>query len=44
MMGLVIIGLVMRPRGHVLRILSWISVGLVAAYVINAALAYLGGT
>jgi cation:H+ antiporter len=44
MMGLVIIGLVMRPRGHVLRVLSWISVGLVAAYVINAALAYLGGT
>lgn len=44
MMGLVIIGLVMRPRGHVLRVLSWISVGLVAAYVINATLIYLGGT
>ncbi|WP_332824865.1 sodium:calcium antiporter [Ramlibacter sp.] len=44
MMGLVIIGLVMRPRGHVLRVLSWISVGLVAAYVINATLVYLGGT
>jgi len=43
MMGLVIIGLVMRPRGHVLRGLSWVSVGLVAAYVINAALAYLSG-
>lgn len=42
MMGLVIVGLVMRPRGHVLRVLSWVSVGLVAAYVINAALAYLG--
>jgi cation:H+ antiporter len=43
MMGLVIIGLVMRPRGRVLRVLSWVSVGLIAAYVINATLAYLAG-
>ena len=43
MTGLVIIGLVMRPQGRVLRVLSWVSVGLVAAYVINASLAYLGG-
>lgn len=41
MTGLVIIGLVMRPQGRVLRVLSWVSVGLVAAYVINAALVYL---
>lgn len=41
MTGLVIIGLVMRPQGRVLRVLSWISVGLIAAYVINATLAAL---
>ncbi|MDP1693121.1 MAG: sodium:calcium antiporter [Burkholderiaceae bacterium] len=41
MTGLVIVGLVMRPQGRVLRVSSWISVGLVAAYVINAALVYL---
>jgi len=44
MTGLVIVGLVMRPQGLVLRVASWISVGLVAAYVINAALIYLAGT
>lgn len=44
MMGLVIVGLVMRPHGQVLRVASWVSVGLVAAYVINVTLAYLGGT
>jgi cation:H+ antiporter len=38
MSGLVIIGLVMRPQGRVLRVTSWISIGLVAAYLINAAL------
>ena len=43
MTGLVIIGLVMRPQGRTLRVLSWVSVGLVAAYVVNAALVYLGG-
>ena len=42
MTGLVIIGLVMRPQGRTLRVVSWISVGLVATYVINAALVYLG--
>ncbi len=44
MTGLVIIGLVMRPQGRTLRVVSWVSVGLVAAYVVNAALVYLGGT
>lgn len=43
MTGLVIIGLVMRPQGRALRVLSWISVALAATYVVNAALVYLGG-
>jgi cation:H+ antiporter len=43
MTGLVIVGLVMRPQGRVLRVASWVSVGLVAAYGINAALIYLAG-
>lgn len=41
MTGLVIVGLVMRPQGRVLRVTGWISIGLVSAYLINAALAYL---
>jgi len=43
MTGLVIIGLVMRPQGRALRVVGWVSVGLVAAYVVNVALVYLGG-
>ncbi len=43
MTGLVIIGLVMRPQGRLLRVSSWVSVGLVAAYGLNAALIYLAG-
>ncbi|MBL8287566.1 MAG: sodium:calcium antiporter [Rubrivivax sp.] len=43
MTGLVMIGLVMRPRGRVLRVLSWVSVGLVAAYALNAAFVFLHG-
>lgn len=43
MTGLVIIGLVMRPQGRTLRVVSWVSVALVAAYAVNAALVYLGG-
>ena len=42
MTGLVMIGLVLRPRGRVLRVASWVSIGLVAAYAINAALLFLG--
>lgn len=42
MTGLVIIGLVLRPQGRVLRVTSWVSIGLVVAYVLNAALVYLG--
>jgi len=43
MTGLVIIGLVMRPQGRVLRVVSWISVGLVAFWAINGAMVYLSG-
>jgi cation:H+ antiporter len=43
MTGLVIIGLVMRPQGRLLRVLSWVSVALAATYAVNAALVYLGG-
>jgi cation:H+ antiporter len=38
MTGLVMIGLVMRPRGRVLRLWSWVSVGLLAAYLLNITL------
>lgn len=43
MTGLVIVGLVMRPQGRLLRVTSWLSVALVATYLINAALLYLSG-
>ncbi len=38
MTGLVIVGLVMRPHGRVLRTTSWVGIGLAAAYVLNALL------
>lgn len=38
MTGLVMVGLVMRPQGRVLRVVSWVSVGLLAAYLVNASL------
>ena len=41
MTGLVIIGLVMRRQGRVLRVAGWVSIGLVAAYGLNAARALL---
>jgi cation:H+ antiporter len=43
MTGLVLIGLVLRPQGRVVRFGSWISIGLVAAYAINAAQLTLSG-
>jgi cation:H+ antiporter len=43
MTGLVLIGLVLQPRGRVLRTISWVGIGLVAMYASNAALVYLGG-
>jgi cation:H+ antiporter len=41
MTGLVIIGLVLRPQGRMLRRVSWIGVGLAAVYLLNTAVAYL---
>jgi cation:H+ antiporter len=38
MTGLVMIGLVLRPAGRVLRLTSWVSIGLAAIYLVNAAL------
>jgi hypothetical protein len=43
MTGLVMIGLVLRPQGRVLRCTSWIGIGLVVSYAINAALLTLRG-
>lgn len=43
MSGLVMVGLLMRPHGRVLRMVSWISAGLVATYVINAAMVFIHG-
>ncbi len=43
MTGLVMVGLVVRPKGRVLRVLSWVSVGLVAAYGLNATVVFLHG-
>jgi len=43
MTGLVIVGLVMRPEGRVLRVTSWVSLGLLAAYAINVTLLMLVG-
>ncbi len=43
MTGLVMIGLALRPQGRVLRAFSWISVGLAAIWLLNAALMFLHG-
>jgi cation:H+ antiporter len=43
MTGLVMIGLVLRPHGRVMRRLSWVSIGLVAVYLLNAWLLFLRG-
>ncbi len=39
--GLVIIGLMMRPKGRAIRVLDRVSVGLVATYAVNAMRLYL---
>lgn len=36
MHGLVIVGLVLRPQGRVLRLTSWVSIGLVATFALHA--------
>lgn len=43
MTGLVIVGLVLRPQGRLLRVTSWTSLGLAAAYAVNTAVQYLLG-
>jgi cation:H+ antiporter len=40
MSGMVMIGLILRPKGRVLRVVSWVSVGLLVTYVLNAALVF----
>jgi len=42
MSGLVIVGLMMRPQGRVLRVVSWISVGLISIGALQATLVLLG--
>jgi cation:H+ antiporter len=44
MTGLVIVGLVMRPQGRGLRVASWVSAGLLVAYLVNAGLLALSST
>ncbi|HEY0857320.1 MAG TPA: sodium:calcium antiporter [Albitalea sp.] len=43
MSALVMIGLLMRPQGRVLRVSSWVSVGLLSIYLLNASLVFLQG-
>jgi cation:H+ antiporter len=42
MTGLVTLGLLVRPGGRVLRTASWVGVGLVATYLLNVALVFVG--
>ena len=44
MSGMVIVGLVMRPRGRVLRMTSWVGVGLLSAYLSHAVWVLLQGS
>jgi cation:H+ antiporter len=43
MTGLVMIGLIIRPQGRVLRRLSWVSVGLLGTYLFATVLVFLQG-
>lgn len=43
MSALVVVGLVLRPQGRLLRVTSWISVALLATYLLNATLVFLHG-
>jgi cation:H+ antiporter len=43
MTGLVVVGLLYRPRTRVLRTVGWTSIGLLAVYVLNAFVIYLYG-
>lgn len=43
MTGLALVGLFFKPRGRVLRVMSWVSLGLVAMYLLNTYVLYLYG-
>ena len=43
MSGLVIVGLVVRPLGRVLRVASWVSIGVAATCLVAAALVFVRG-
>ena len=43
MSALVMIGLVLRPQGRVLRVTSWVSIGLAAAWLLNSTFVALAG-
>ncbi len=43
MSGLVMVGLVLRPQGRVFHVFSWVSLGLLAIYALNATLVFLMG-
>lgn len=43
MTGLVMVGLFLRPTGRVLRSVGWVSLGLLAVYLINTYVLYLHG-
>lgn len=43
MAALVMVGLILRPQGRVLRAVSWFSVGLLSVALLNAALLFVRG-
>jgi cation:H+ antiporter len=43
MTGLAMVGLFFKPRGRVMRAISWVSLGLVAMYLLNTYVLYLHG-
>jgi cation:H+ antiporter len=43
MSSLVLIGLILRPHGRLLRLVSWVSAGLIATYVVNVVLVFVHG-
>ncbi len=43
MTGLAMIGLFFRPRSRVLRAVGWVSLGLLAVYLLNTYVLYLYG-
>lgn len=43
MTGLALVGLFFKPKGRVLRAMSWVSIGLVALYLFNTSVVFLHG-